>query len=57
MNDAAAAQLGDDIAADRLGACGQDTTNTPIQPTPPSGQRGAAVIDTAWATEAIFVSA
>lgn len=58
MHDAAAAaQLGDDIAADRLGACGQDTTNTPIQPTPPSGQRGAAVIDTARATEAIFVSA
>lgn len=54
---AAVAQLADDIAADKLGACGQDTANTPIQTTPPSGQQAASVIDTAGATEAIFVSA
>lgn len=59
---AAAAQLADDtaaddIATDKLGACGQGTANTPIQPTPPSGQQAASIIDTARATEAIFVSA
>lgn len=56
VNDAAAAaQLADDIAADKLGACGQDATNTPIQPTPPSGQQGAAVIDTKIASVAHMV--
>lgn len=52
---AAAAQLADDIAADRRGACGQDTRNTPIQLTPPSGQQAAAASHTVGATEAFLV--
>lgn len=45
MNDAAAAaQLGDGIAADRLGACGQDTTRPSSLPRlPASGEQPSLI--------------